>query len=96
MAYDTHGMQAHPGDKQREGPIRESRRCASQRGHIAATALRHVAARLSRRQLPGRRTCLLEHTFEHQENFSKIFKSIIMVYYHLFFSFTMTHCANIT
>lgn len=100
MVHSTQRMQAHTGDKQREGQMNEIRHCAYKGEHTASDGPQlscSVAVFLPQfaRIASNREHACLECTFGHQENFSKISQSVMMVYYHLFFPFMLTHCANI-
>lgn len=99
MVYDTDRMQVHPRDKKKEGPIGGIRHGTYHGEHMyqwpMALLLDGSPSLTVCRNCQQSEYALLGCTFEHPENFSKISRSVIMVYYHLFFPLMLTHCANI-
>lgn len=95
----------HIGRRSIPGTSREQvQRMTSDAVLTQGSALHGRSTTLWLRGSPSRTVCKncqqreharLECTFGHQENFSKISKSVIMESYHLFFPFMLTHSANI-
>lgn len=98
MAYDTQNAGPSQGQEERGSDRWNHTRCL-QWGAYASTdhgsVLRGSPSLTVCRNCQQSEYALLGCPFEHPENFSKVSQSVIMVYYHLFFPFMLTRCANI-